>query len=74
MCRMDPALVVLRLDDHRHPVVDGTIRTTSMSRRRRVGLYAATRKRALRRLRVGLWKDAEPVPPWEWRKGDRVKL
>jgi endonuclease YncB( thermonuclease family) len=23
--------------------------------------------------RVGLWKDAEPVPPWEWRKGDRVK-
>jgi endonuclease YncB( thermonuclease family) len=22
---------------------------------------------------VGLWKDAKPVPPWEWRKGDRVK-
>jgi endonuclease YncB( thermonuclease family) len=18
--------------------------------------------------RVGLWKDAKPVPPWEWRK------
>jgi endonuclease YncB( thermonuclease family) len=24
--------------------------------------------------RAGLWKDAKPVPPWEWRKGDRVKL
>jgi endonuclease YncB( thermonuclease family) len=23
--------------------------------------------------RVGLWKDAKPVPPWEWRKGDRAK-
>lgn len=21
--------------------------------------------------RVGLWRDAEPVPPWEWRKGVR---
>jgi endonuclease YncB( thermonuclease family) len=19
--------------------------------------------------RVGLWKDAKPVPPWEWRRG-----
>ena len=23
--------------------------------------------------RVGLWKDANPVPPWEWRKADRAK-
>jgi len=23
--------------------------------------------------RVGLWKDTKPVPPWEWRKGDRAK-
>ena len=21
--------------------------------------------------RVGLWADAEPVPPWDWRKGNR---
>lgn len=24
--------------------------------------------------RLGLWKDAKPVPPWEWRRGDRTKL
>ena len=24
--------------------------------------------------RVGLWKDANPVPPWEWRKSDRATL
>ena len=22
---------------------------------------------------AGLWKDARPVPPWEWRRGDRAK-
>ncbi len=23
--------------------------------------------------RRGLWKDAKPVPPWEWRQAKRVK-
>ncbi len=23
------------------------------------------------RLRIGLWQDAEPVPPWVWRKAKR---
>ncbi len=38
----------------------------------------ATRKQELlavsrwaRRKRVGLWKTAGPVPPWQWRKGER---
>ena len=22
--------------------------------------------------RVGLWKDAKPVPPWKWRNGGRA--
>lgn len=22
--------------------------------------------------RIGLWRDAAPVPPWEWRKGNRI--
>ncbi|MEJ8814017.1 thermonuclease family protein [Variovorax ureilyticus] len=30
--------------------------------------YAETEARAKR---VGLWRDAEPVPPWEWRKAQR---
>jgi endonuclease YncB( thermonuclease family) len=23
--------------------------------------------------RVGLWRDAEPVPPWEWRHREKSK-
>ena len=28
-------------------------------------------QRAARAARRGLWADAEPVPPWEWRKGEK---
>lgn len=24
-----------------------------------------------RMLRVGLWTDSNPIPPWEWRRGVR---
>lgn len=34
--------------------------------------YAAAEKSA-RECRVGLWSDAHPVPPWEWRKARRRK-
>jgi endonuclease YncB( thermonuclease family) len=33
------------------------------------GQYAFAEEEA-RAKRVGLWKDANPVPPWEWRKTD----
>ena len=33
--------------------------------------YAAAEDDA-RAMKHGLWKDAKPVPPWEWRKGDRA--
>ena len=26
-----------------------------------------------RRARKGLWADARPVPPWEWRKGEKER-
>lgn len=26
---------------------------------------------AARTAKVGLWGDARPIPPWEWRKGER---
>ena len=26
-----------------------------------------------RRKRVGLWKHSSPVPPWQWRNGERVQ-
>jgi endonuclease YncB( thermonuclease family) len=32
--------------------------------------YAAAETEA-REARRGLWKDSAPVPPWEWRKGQR---
>ena len=28
-------------------------------------------QRAARAARRGLWADAKPVPPWEWRKGEK---
>jgi endonuclease YncB( thermonuclease family) len=34
--------------------------------------YAAAEQQAHAR-RVGLWKDAAPVPPWEWRKSERAE-
>jgi micrococcal nuclease len=34
------------------------------------GLYEAAEDRA-RRARAGLWRDPEPVPPWDWRKRKR---
>ena len=34
--------------------------------------YAAAEKSA-RELHLGLWSDAHPVPPWEWRKARRRK-
>ena len=34
--------------------------------------YAAAEESAKLK-RVGLWGDAEPVPPWEWRAEKRVK-
>jgi endonuclease YncB( thermonuclease family) len=33
--------------------------------------YGAAEERA-RDSRLGLWADASPVPPWEWRKGARL--
>jgi endonuclease YncB( thermonuclease family) len=32
--------------------------------------YAAAEEEA-RAFRRGLWKDVNPVPPWEWRKNRR---
>lgn len=34
------------------------------------GLYEFAEDEA-RALRAGLWADAEPTPPWDWRKGKR---
>lgn len=28
---------------------------------------------AAREKRIGLWRDADPVPPWDWRKTNRAK-
>lgn len=33
----------------------------------------ATAEETARLKRVGLWSDADPVPPWEWRTGMRGK-
>ncbi|GAA5784880.1 thermonuclease family protein [Chitiniphilus shinanonensis] len=30
-------------------------------------------QREARERRIGLWADADPVPPWEWRKQKRAK-
>ena len=37
------------------------------------GRYKTEEEEARLRKR-GLWADEAPVPPWEWRKGDRAKL
>jgi endonuclease YncB( thermonuclease family) len=33
----------------------------------------ATAERTAREKRLGLWTDREPVPPWEFRKGEKAK-
>ncbi|MEM8875821.1 MAG: thermonuclease family protein [Planctomycetota bacterium] len=33
----------------------------------------AEAERAARKARRGLWRDPDPVPPWEWRRRDREK-
>jgi endonuclease YncB( thermonuclease family) len=33
----------------------------------------ADKQTAARDAGRGLWADAEPVPPWEWRKGERER-
>ena len=30
-------------------------------------------ERNARAARRGLWADGEPVPPWEWRKGEKAR-
>ena len=34
-------------------------------------LYAHAEDQA-RQQRIGLWRDPNPTPPWEWRKGGRI--
>lgn len=34
------------------------------------GLYSAAEDRA-RAARIGLWQEATPIAPWDWRKGQR---
>ena len=31
-------------------------------------------ERAARRLRLGLWQDSNPVPPWDYRQADRERM
>ena len=31
-------------------------------------------EREARRLRVGLWQDPNPVPPWDYRQADRERI
>jgi endonuclease YncB( thermonuclease family) len=34
------------------------------------GQYESAEQEA-RAKRVGLWADGQPIPPWDWRKGER---
>ena len=34
-------------------------------------LYAHAEDQA-RQQRIGLWREPNPIPPWEWRKGERI--
>jgi hypothetical protein len=36
-------------------------------------VFVSLRDVGLEQIRQGIWKDAKPVPPWEWRRklGDK---
>jgi endonuclease YncB( thermonuclease family) len=72
-------LPTLRQDTRRGPSADqrrASVVVQPLRRRQSAedrGCYKSEEEEARLRKR-GLWVDEAPVPPWEWRRGDRAKF